>query len=307
MIRLAHISDIHVSTHLQEWRFRDYLNKRMAGWINHRVLGRRHRFRHAEKVLAALIEDFQIQKTSHVVFSGDATALGFESEFKKAAHLLQLHEDEVIPGIAVPGNHDYSTRHSATSGHFERYFSKWQVGQRIDDNLYPFAQKVGDFWLIGLNSSAATRFPWDATGRVGTPQVRRLEKLLERLDDDPKILVTHYPVCLHNGRKENPWRHLRDLRQLIQVATDGGVSLWLHGHRHKGYHLPEHDHAPFPVICAGSSTQTGIWSYCEYAILNGECTTTRRTFNPRTNLFEITETFQLTIKRKTTSASSFSD
>ena len=39
----------------------------------------------------------------HILFSGDATALGFESEMRLAAELLEVDRR---PGLAVPGNHD---------------------------------------------------------------------------------------------------------------------------------------------------------------------------------------------------------
>jgi hypothetical protein len=59
---------------------------------------------------------------------------------------------------------------------------------------------------------------------------------------------------------------LRDLDALVKVATAGGVSLWLHGHRHNAYRLVSAELAPFPVVCSGSATQTGRWSYGVYAI-----------------------------------------
>ncbi|HMQ71414.1 MAG TPA: hypothetical protein PKD25_02760, partial [Rubrivivax sp.] len=41
----------------------------------------------------------------------------------------------------------------------------------------------------------------------------------------------------------------------------------VHGHRHDSYFHPNEALAPFPVICAGSATQTGFWSYKEYFIV----------------------------------------
>jgi 3',5'-cyclic AMP phosphodiesterase CpdA len=293
MIRLVHISDIHVSAPELDWQLRDYVGKRIAGYINHRYLGRRFRFRHAERVLRILFDELRARKPDRVIFSGDATALGFESELRKACELLGVHDEEMPPGLAVPGNHDYATRFAAASGLFERYFSRWQTGERVCTEIYPFAQRAGDCWLIGLNSSSGNRWPWDASGRAGPAQVERLRRLLAHLDEGPRILITHYPICLANGRKENPWRSLRDLKSLMRVAIDGGVNLWLHGHRHKGYFLPSSKHAPFPVICAGSSTQTGIWSYCEYELDSYTCRATRRVFNKRSGRFENVQTFEV--------------
>jgi hypothetical protein len=63
MVRLAHFSDVHVTARALEWQIQDYLNKRFAGWVNFRWLGRRRRFRHADKVLKKLIHDIRERRS----------------------------------------------------------------------------------------------------------------------------------------------------------------------------------------------------------------------------------------------------
>src|SRR5262249_41276298 len=58
-IRLAHLSDIHVTVSGCAWRREDWLNKRLAAWANLRLLGRGFRFRRAETVLATLAADLR--------------------------------------------------------------------------------------------------------------------------------------------------------------------------------------------------------------------------------------------------------
>ena len=81
----------------------------MPGWFNLRCLGRGRRFARAEDVLVALRADLRGRGYDHLVFSGDATALGFESELAQAARILGLANPDRLPGLAVPGNHDYCT------------------------------------------------------------------------------------------------------------------------------------------------------------------------------------------------------
>src|SRR5262245_14226936 len=142
-IRLAHFSDIHITAAPLGWSRGDYLTKRFPGWINYRWLGRQFRFRRADQVLAALVAELRQRRPDRVVFSGDATALGFETEFVRAATLLGIGEAGGPPGVAVPGNHDYYTAGVVAKGLFERYFAAWQEGVRIDGATYPFAQRVG--------------------------------------------------------------------------------------------------------------------------------------------------------------------
>lgn len=295
-IRLAHLSDIHITAHPLGWKNADWLSKRMAAWINLRCLGRGFRFRKADEVLTALMADLRQRKPDRVIFSGDATALGFESELIRAATLLGVTEKEPLPGLAVPGNHDYCTDEAVASGHFERHFAPWLIGERVDEHVYPFAQRVGPIWLVAVNSSTANRWPWDASGGVGAAQLQRLEKLLTQLDGGLRILVTHYPICLESGKCERRSHGLRDLTDLVSVAERGGISLWLHGHRHTWYHHLKPGLAPFPVICAGSATQHGRWSYGEYTLIGHQFKVVRRTFDSGEGRFRDREAFAIELK-----------
>src|SRR5262249_28160160 len=154
-------------------------------------LGRAYRFRRAEQVLAVLAEELRARRPDRVVFSGDATALGFETEVAHAARLLGLADGEPLPGLAVPGHHDYCTHAAAAGGCFERHFASWQTGEGVEDAVYPFAQRVGPLWLVAVNSSTANRWAWDASGGVDRAQLDRLARLLDRLAPGPRILVTH--------------------------------------------------------------------------------------------------------------------
>ena len=159
----------------------------LAAWFNLRWLGRRHRFRHADAVMTALALELRREPPDHVIFSGDATALGFESECRRAAEALHVAKTP-IPGLAIPGNHDYLTRTAARSGRFEHYFAPWQTGVRIGEHCYPFAQRAGPIWLVGVNAATGNRIPWNAAGAVGAEQRERLRQLLATLGPGPRFL-----------------------------------------------------------------------------------------------------------------------
>ena len=292
MIRLAHFSDIHLISPQLEWRLGDWFSKRFTSWMNHRFRGRARRFALADEIVPRLMDDLLARGADHLVFSGDATILGFESEIRRAAEFLRIGQFP-IPGLAVPGNHDYLTRRSAESGAFERHFAPWQEGRRIGDHRYPFAQQVGPLWLVGVNAATGNRLPWDARGTVGADQRTRLQQLLAELPAGIKILVIHYPICLSTGLPEGRFHALRDLEAVLGVTRAGGVNLWLHGHRHTPYYFQQPAGVPFPVICAGSSTQHGIWSYNEYAIEADVLRAMRRTYDPEGRCFRQVETFAL--------------
>lgn len=291
-VRLAHFSDIHV-TAKSAWRLRDWFSKRLTSWVNLRVLGRGKRFADADSVAVTLIDDLRARGCDHIVFSGDATALGFEEEMAWAAELLGVGRAGVPPGLAVPGNHDYCTALAASGGHFERHFAPWLTGERINGDTYPFAQKVGHVWLVAVNSAKANWFPTDASGQVGPAQLKRLEMLLAHLEGGPRVLVTHYPLLGLHGGHDHHSRELRDRDALLAIAAKGGIGLWLHGHTHCAYHHPAATETPFPVICAGSATQRGLWSYFEYTITGNHLRAARRTYDPIASTFAEGQVFEL--------------
>jgi 3',5'-cyclic AMP phosphodiesterase CpdA len=292
--RFAHISDVHVTVP-SRWRLRDYLSKRLTSWVNLRFRGREKAFPHTRPLLLAFQAELRARLPDLVVFSGDATALGFREEIDAAAELLGVRTPDLPPGFAVPGNHDYLTPAAARSGHFEAAFAPWLVGERIDQEEYPFARRCGPVWLVGVNSCIGNVLPQDARGRVGSAQLARLERLLKTLDDAPRILVTHYPVCDSDGRPDRLYHKLRDLPDLLRVAEAGRIALWLHGHRHEPFHLTPSG-VSFPVICAGSTTQRGVESYCEYALEDWKLTATARKFDLASGAFGDAGGFDLELR-----------
>jgi 3',5'-cyclic AMP phosphodiesterase CpdA len=289
-VRLAHLSDVHVSADRLGWAPSDWLTKRVTGWVNTFLLSRRWRFRDAASRVRALANELQVRKPDAVIFSGDASMLGFPAEVEHAARLLGVGAADALPGLAVPGNHDYYIPAAERSGAFEHCFAPWQTGERIDGAIYPFARQLGPLWLVGVNSAVGHIKPTDASGEVGAAQLQRLEKLLAGLPAGPRVLVTHYPVARRDGQPEKPSHELRDLAALLAVARQGGVRLWLHGHRHDWY---VHRQESIVSICAGSATDADVAGYNEYTILDTRLELLRRAFDPVTCTYQDAETLQL--------------
>ncbi len=278
-MKLIHFSDIHLTAKPLGWRPRDLVSKRLTGWANVRLLGRGRRFRDAPAVVRALVRDIAERRPDGLVFSGDATGMGFASEVLVAAKALGVGESE-LPAVAVPGNHDYYTRRAVRAGYFEEAFGPWLHGLRVDAETYPFARQVGHVWLVCVNSSTHNLLPTDASGKVGPAQLDRLRRLCDKLSPGPRILVTHYPLRTAAGLVEPRVHRLRDHAAVLEAATDCGVGLWLHGHIHRRFVLTPTTDVPFPVVCAGSATQNNRWSYAEYDIAGTAVWGTWRHYSP---------------------------
>ena len=290
MLRLLHYSDVHLTVPELGWRPRDVVSKKVLGWVNVRLLGRGHRFKHAAGVAAEMIAEAERRGHDGILFSGDATKLAFEPEFAFAAETLRVGSGSLPPMIAVPGNHDYYTRSDIDRGHFERHFGPCLLGERIGDHPYPFARKIGHAWIVAVCSSFPSTMNLTASGGIGTEQLERLKLLCDRLDDGPRILLTHYPLRDSRGRVERRSHRLRDHRAALETARACGIRLWLHGHIHKPFVLPPSRDIPFPIICAGSATQTNKWAHNEYVLDGTDLTMARRIWNPVERRFDSADT-----------------
>lgn len=293
MVKLCHFSDVHLTSRPLGWTMRDVLGKRTTGWMNVTLLGRGGRFRYASRIVEVLRRDLATRLNDHLVFSGDASMLGFDAELVSAATKIGVYDESLPPGIAVPGNHDVYVARAERKGIFETAFAPWQQGQRVGAEIYPFAQKVGHVWLIALNSARANFWMWDATGKVGESQLDRLRQLTASLTPGPRIVVSHYPLLMQKRMPEPQWHRLRDWRRAHEVAAECGVNLWLHGHRHGWYVLPAGGKLQFPTICAGSATQTRRWGYHEYVIEDWKLNGLRRVYDPKIGAFTNAERFEL--------------
>jgi 3',5'-cyclic AMP phosphodiesterase CpdA len=271
----------------------DWFGKRLAGWMNSKI-GRGKTFRDAIPITLALGQELRQRALDFTIFSGDAAVLGMTEEYDVVrttmAPLLEL------PGIAVPGNHDHYTYQSVRRKLFEHTLEPWLEGERVGGHTYPFARNIGGYWFVAVNSSVPNVVLIDSRGGVGWQQRRRLEELLARLPPGPRILVTHYPLCLANGRSEKRWRRMRDARKVRTIAANGGVCLWLHGHRHSTYFRPAEKRRPFPVACPGSVTQYQRWTYHEYTFNGPELIILRRMWVPEQAKFIDRDEFRVALR-----------
>ena len=116
-----------------------------------------------------------------VIVSGDLTQRARRSQFREARAFLDTLPE---PQLVVPGNHDVPLFNVLA-----RLFRPLAGYRRIiaKDIDPSFADE--EIAVFGLNTARA--FRWKAGG-VSSTQLERLEKQLEALDRQTKILVTHH-------------------------------------------------------------------------------------------------------------------
>ncbi len=196
MLRIAHISDLHVlSPAGLEWG-EMLFNKRLTGYVNFAWRrGRVYRREYLQAVLAAATD------ADHVVVTGDITNLAFESEFREARRLLD-DLARTVEVTVIPGNHDIYLPRVQRDRSFPRYFGTFlksdlpDLGVDLPVGRYPCVKLRGPVAIIAL-SSAVPRPPFIAAGYLGTAQLKAFTEVLSHPDvrsRTPVVLVHHPPV-----------------------------------------------------------------------------------------------------------------
>ena len=254
-MRIAHFSDIHITADSSAIPWRAMLSKRIFGWLNLQLLGRKGDFAEAAGITAALVDDLQKIEADHILFSGDLTGLALDSEFEEAHRLLEpLLGSDRITGI--PGNHDSYVPAAARAGTYDRLFGAWEKSDLAEPP--PIVRLLGDdVALIALRDSRPTAFH-DSSGLVGDEQLGRLEKILAdpALEGRRRLLALHYGPRRSSGEPDGRLHGLRDVETLLSVAQDGGVELMLHGHLHNRFVLAAGNGTPITIANPGSATHS---------------------------------------------------
>jgi 3',5'-cyclic AMP phosphodiesterase CpdA len=234
MLRIAHVSDLHVLSPLgAEWRH-VFFNKGMTGYAN--ALARRGRV-YRPRYLAAVLEA-AARAADHVVVTGDLTNLAFESEYAEARLLLDgVGRDREV--TVVPGNHDIYlpqiVREHRSASAFEPFLRSDLPDLAVDvpAGRFPCVKLRGPAALIGL-SSAVPRPPFVSAGHLGRAQLEALQAILahpEVARRTPVVLVHHDPL---DGRLrlEQLRSGLVDARALRAALASLARGLVLFGHLH---------------------------------------------------------------------------
>ena len=234
MLRIAHVSDLHVLSPLgAEWR-RVLFNKRMTGYAN--VLFRRGRV-YRREYLAAVLEA-AAQRSDHLVVTGDITNLSLESEYHEARRLLDgiAGKTEVT---VVPGNHDLYLPEIGHQGRFPHHFAPFLESDlpgfavELPAGRFPCVKLRGPAAFIGL-SSAVPRPPFVSAGYLGHAQLAALEALLAHPEISrrtPVILLHHDPLD-SRVRLEQLRSGLVDASALRTALAPVTCGLVLFGHLH---------------------------------------------------------------------------
>lgn len=252
MIRLAHLSDIHL-TPLPEVSLLDLANKRITGYLNWRVK-RKNALR--SDTLSTLTAHLLGQHPDFIAVAGDLVNLALDAEFDNAARWLEaLGPPEKV--CVVPGNHDAYVPGALDVA--TRAWGPYMRGETLDDAPFPYVRRFGDVAIVGCSSAIAT-LPFIAAGRIGTDQADRLARILKHLDDAGyfRVVMIHHPPVSDDVEIH---KRLLGASLFRDAIVASGAELILHGHTHRAtIHSVPGPGADVPVIgvaAAGAEPGSG--------------------------------------------------
>jgi 3',5'-cyclic AMP phosphodiesterase CpdA len=201
-------------------------------------------------ILAALIADVKAQRPDHIAVTGDFANIGLSSEFATTRRFLEsLGTPEQVS--AIPGNHDIYVIGSAAA--LTPAIGPWMCSDDESEPAFPFVKRRGRVALIGLSTGVPTPF-FVAAGRLGAPQIERLDALLAGLarEEAIRIILIHHPPHKGGARR---LRQLTDGAHLRETLARRGCEALLHGHNHRASLASvAGPNRPIPVLGAPSAS-----------------------------------------------------
>lgn len=256
MLRIAHISDLHVLAPAGVELRRILFNKRVTGYAN--LLSKRGRVYRQEYLLAVMAA--AAAQADQLVVTGDITNLSLEGEYEEARRLL----DEAA-GVAevtvVPGNHDIYLPAIHDRRRFPHHFSPYmqsdlpELALDLPAGPFPSVKLRGPAAIIGL-SSAVPRPPFVSAGYVGRAQLEALGRVLahpEVARRTPVVLIHHSPFD-SRFRLEQLRGGLVDAQGLRGALQGLARGLLLYGHLHvRQHHRLKTGSGALDALCASAA------------------------------------------------------
>jgi len=222
LLRLAHLSDPHLSVPLADVPVSAWLGKRALSrlsWVRGRGALQQ------PGVLAAAVADIQAHQPDHWAITGDVTNFSLPVEFRAAASWLASLDAPARVSV-IPGNHDALVPLPQAEGW--AHWQPWMQGDAPDDRALPWLRVRQGVALLGLSSALPTP-PGIAGGTLGAAQLQWLAAQLAATGAQGlfRIVLLHHPPAdgVVSARKA-----LTDRAALRAVLAEHGAELVLHGH-----------------------------------------------------------------------------
>lgn len=226
---------------------------------------------YVQEILDAFIEDVIAEDPDVLILSGDLTLDGEKLSHEELAEKLRTIEDEGIPVLVIPGNHDINNPQAkgfagadtykvdwTTPEDFREIYGEFGYDEAFDeeaDTLSYFYELESDMWIMMLDSCQ-----YETVCKVGgmiqdTTYDWFEPYLLQAQEEDIQIL----PVSHHNLLEQTSVSDLfvddctlEHDERFIRMLEENAVPLYLSGHLHV-QHFAETDGGIHEVVTSSLS------------------------------------------------------
>lgn len=301
MLKLAHLSDVHLGPLPPPSQWGEFHLKRLVGFMSWRF---KRSWQHDPAVAALIVNDIKSAAPDHVAFTGDIVNISAHAEFPPAARWTEQLGDLSF----VPGNHDCYVRCAWEKGlcHFAAWMtSDMRVARTTTSHHiaapFPYVRLRKNIALLGL-SSAQPQPLRRAGGELGAAQLDSLGTILRELRQlgFARVVLIHHPPL---PGLAVPRKALTDAARLKDVLEREGAELVLHGHNHQHMRNPLQTatgtaHAlgvPSASMNGHGRDPPAAWNLYEISRQDGRWLTqvTVRGFDPLTHAIKTLEEFSL--------------
>jgi 3',5'-cyclic AMP phosphodiesterase CpdA len=296
-MRLLHFSDVHVGASLRDVPLRRWASKRGLAGLN-LLLGRGKRFHSSVDKLQALAVFAREQEIRAVLFTGDYTALGLESEFRAARRAVEPLLEVPAVYVNVPGNHDLYLPEVLRAQRFERFFGdtlESDLPRYRSDGPWPLVRWIGEHVVaVAVNSARPNPQPWRSNGRISDDQLAALSDMLaeESVRRRFVFVLTHYAPRLADGGRDTRLHGLINADEFLAVCADLPRGAILCGHSHHAFLVRVQGVRP-PIICAGSTTMARREAFWVYEAQTERVRATRGKWNGEAYCLDPSSTVEL--------------
>ncbi|MBN2712060.1 MAG: metallophosphoesterase [Planctomycetes bacterium] len=252
MLRIAHISDLHIAC-TPRW---EQLNlKRIFGHLNWKLNRCR---RHSLKVTERALEKIAADPPDLVILTGDLGQMGLPQEFEKAEDILSPLTRKGIPVFSINGNHDRYGQEPDSDKAFEESRERLALGMKVDESgMLNFPEEGIE--IILLNQAQVIPL-FKSGGWNGEAAIAKLDSALtDRKTGALRICAGHYPFISPSGIWLPPVCGMRDAEALKDLFIRHQISLYLCGHIHAPFRSTPFDGCL--QLCCGSSSITDMVRY----------------------------------------------
>lgn len=233
---------------------------------------------YVEPIVDAFLEEVAEKKPDVLILTGDISFNGEYLSHQELAAKLYSVEEQGIPVLVIPGNHDANNPAAAefrkedrlpaattTPAQFREIYQDFGYNEALseDESSLSYVYRIDEYnWMFMLDSCLF--YPQNHEGGAIHPETLKwLEQQLELAWDEGVNAI----VCAHHNLLDESEVYafnctIENNEELRELLAEGGVRLFLSGHLHVQHNKEDEDYGIYEIV-----TSSLVTPQCQYGML----------------------------------------